>query len=122
MNWYQKNKEKVLARASIYYNENKEKIKQRVRDRHISKYFPELSVKEALAQHKNLIKAQNNLCAICARPEVKKDKPTGKVCSLSIDHCHKTGKVRGLLCFDCNTTLGKIERNLNQVLNYLGVK
>jgi|ERR1039458_7712964 hypothetical protein len=51
---------------------------------------------------------QNNVCAICGRPP----KP-GKC--LSIDHCHKTGLLRGLLCWLCNRLLG-IFRDDPQVL------
>jgi hypothetical protein len=43
--------------------------------------------------------AQEGLCAICGRPE-----PSGK--NMAVDHCHKTGKVRGLLCHLCNRSLG----------------
>jgi protein-arginine kinase activator protein McsA len=38
---------------------------------------------------------QQGKCAIC-----------GKESALKVDHCHKTGKVRGLLCQTCNATLG----------------
>jgi len=42
---------------------------------------------------------QNRRCAICQRA-------TGKVRRLSVDHCHKTGVVRGELCRPCNVMLG----------------
>ena len=58
---------------------------------------------------------QNGRCAIC-------DKPESDNHSLSVDHCHKTGKVRGLLCSHCNFVIGyakdSIER-LHQIINYL---
>ena len=42
--------------------------------------------------------AQGGACAICKRhPENK----------LAVDHCHTSGKVRGLLCMNCNQALGK---------------
>jgi hypothetical protein len=50
---------------------------------------------------------QNNLCAICGRPETQKR--GGKVKALSVDHNHTTGAIRGLLCSDCNTGLGKLQ-------------
>jgi hypothetical protein len=42
---------------------------------------------------------QGGVCAICSRPDPKK--------SLSVDHSHSTGKVRGLLCGNCNLALGQ---------------
>ena len=55
---------------------------------------------------------QNNNCAICGE-EVK----------LHVDHCHKTGKIRGLLCRNCNTSLGKFKDSpeiLQNAITYLG--
>jgi hypothetical protein len=58
---------------------------------------------------------QNQGCAIC-----------GCKCStysrLSVDHCHTTGKVRGLLCQKCNSAIGYMEDNTDRLLsavNYL---
>lgn len=48
-----------------------------------------------------LFEKQQGVCAIC-----KKLPSVGK---LQIDHCHQTGKVRGLLCPACNSKLGFIE-------------
>lgn len=45
---------------------------------------------------------QNGLCAICGKPE-----SLGK--KLAVDHDHRNGKIRGLLCFRCNTRLAHIE-------------
>jgi thiol-disulfide isomerase/thioredoxin len=44
---------------------------------------------------------QEGVCAICFKPE------QGKKRFLSVDHCHKTDKVRGLLCDNCNNILGR---------------
>jgi hypothetical protein len=47
----------------------------------------------------NLLKSQNGCCKICSSEPTK----TRKLC---VDHCHKTGKVRGLLCDSCNRGIG----------------
>jgi hypothetical protein len=52
-------------------------------------------------QYQSLLAAQQGVCAICGSKETAKLKKT-----LSVDHCHKTGKVRGLLCMSCNRALG----------------
>ena len=57
---------------------------------------------------------QNNTCAICYRPP--------KTRSLHVDHDHKTGKIRGLLCFLCNrflTQRGVTSDQLRSAADYL---
>lgn len=56
-------------------------------------------------QYNRMLAEQNGACAICKRPETRIDY-TGSVQSLSVDHDHKTGDVRALLCTNCNTALG----------------
>lgn len=51
---------------------------------------------------------QGGVCAICHRPETQRN-PQGGIKALSIDHCHATGAVRGLLCSECNTGLGRFQ-------------
>lgn len=54
---------------------------------------------------------QNGNCAICGINESHLDKP------LYIDHCHKTGKVRGLICQKCNSALGLFDDDPNNLIN-----
>tara|TARA_R100000005_G_scaffold95510_1_gene77242 strand:+ start:1269 stop:1598 length:330 start_codon:yes stop_codon:yes gene_type:complete len=67
-----------------------------------------------------ILREQNNSCRICSR----KIKFTGKNDGIaSLDHCHKTGRVRGVLCGKCNTWIGYYENNkidLEIVKNYIG--
>lgn len=56
-------------------------------------------------EHGALLAKQNNVCAICGLPETNRWRD--KVRELSVDHCHITGVVRGLLCARCNLVLGK---------------
>lgn len=52
--------------------------------------------------YENMLEAQGYACAACREPE----KARGGM-RLAVDHCHTTGKVRGLLCNRCNMTLGR---------------
>lgn len=66
--------------------------------------------------YENMAAQQGDACAICGRNP-------GKL-RLAVDHCHTTGKVRGLLCADCNTFLGRLEKYmplLSKCFDYLGV-
>ncbi len=57
-------------------------------------------------KYKSMLKSQNNKCLICKQSETAINTHDGKIKQLSVDHCHKTGKVRGLLCNKCNLALG----------------
>jgi hypothetical protein len=57
-----------------------------------------------------LLISQNNLCAICCKDkESKRD--------WHVDHCHTTGKVRGILCHHCNLGLGNFKDNKGYLEN-----
>lgn len=89
------NKQKVLASSKRAYQKNKDHHKKRVEERRLERDY-------GLTQedYNTMVKNQNNRCAIC-------DKPGGfGLEKLVIDHCHTTGKVRGLLCRLCNNSLG----------------
>jgi hypothetical protein len=62
-----------------------------------------------------MLSKQDGVCAVCKKPDSE-----GK--RLAVDHCHNTGKIRGLLCGHCNTGLGKFFDNityLTDAINYL---
>jgi ribosomal protein S14 len=61
-----------------------------------------------LEDYNKLLTEQNNCCAICGA-----DKPGGKNPSFNVDHCHTTGKVRGLLCKSCNIALGEFKDDVD---------
>ena len=58
-----------------------------------------------------LLAIQNNCCAICGYTS-EKHGPMWPV----VDHCHVTGKIRGLLCMNCNQALGKLKDNYANIL------
>lgn len=111
------NREKILARRkelydydknSEYYYNNKEKI---LANQRLNRY------KLTSESYNNLLFIQNNQCAICfADFTWIRDK------YIQIDHDHKTGEVRGILCIDCNLGLGRFKdkvENLNSAIRYL---
>lgn len=57
-----------------------------------------------LEQYNKMHDAQDGKCAICNNPETITR--NGKVRMLAVDHCHDSGKVRGLLCGNCNPMIG----------------
>jgi hypothetical protein len=63
---------------------------------------------------------QNGVCAICKKPETTEIR--GKLINMAVDHCHTTGKARGLLCTQCNRGLGLFQDNptiLQSAIEYL---
>lgn len=142
--WSSMNKEKKTKYLQKYYQENKDKFKvinaTRYKSnpkKHIeysqkwrkqnpdqfrgtllkSRFWPNLSWQESLNQYNALLKNQNYSCGICHKHKSTFNK------ELAVDHCHTTGKVRGLLCDSCNKGLGLLGDSLQAVksaLNYLG--
>ena len=98
--YYEKNKEVLRAKkrddyylnSDRYYTVNRRSVVKR-------KYGITMDDVERLKAE------QNFACKICKKPEVNK--------TLAIDHDHKTGVVRGLLCGNCNRALGLFQDDLN---------
>lgn len=55
---------------------------------------------------------QNGCCSICSTP-ISLEAGRTKKGKAHVDHCHATGKVRGLLCTKCNTLLGMAEDSID---------
>lgn len=124
--WAKENPE----RMSILAKSSREKNRQRYLDYRKEHYLNNID-KAALtarvskmkrfgmtpAQYEEMMVDQNGVCAICGgENEVKSQ------FYLHIDHCHKTGKVRGLLCNKCNAMLGMARDSveiLNAAIQYL---
>lgn len=110
--YYLEHREEVIAKVKAYRAANKEKVAAWVRDNkeHLRSYqrtAKRLSnyglSEEAFLR---LWDGQHGQCAICLRHmEIGK---RGKT-ACHVDHNHKTGKVRGLLCGGCNPGLGWFE-------------
>lgn len=93
-------------RAKLKPHDSKKNIERQLKSRY----------KIDLKQYENLLQSQSNGCAICG----KKTAFNSGIGRLHVDHCHKTGIIRGLLCSQCNTTLGNAESiGLGKILSYL---
>lgn len=56
-------------------------------------------------EYNQMAHRQNNRCAICGQKETSTDR-NGAPRLMPVDHCHKTGVIRALLCSQCNKALG----------------
>jgi len=104
-----------------YYNrpERKEVVSKYIeqhreaRRRNTLKYMYGLTTEN----YEQLYLKLNGKCAICGKPEQRKSSS-----HLCVDHCHKTGKIRGLLCHKCNSGIGKLNDDvelLKKAISYL---
>lgn len=96
-NWNKANPTKHKLHQDNFKELNSEKVKQHEKKYRLSLYNLEAS------EYNQMFTNQNGCCLICKRHQSQFRK------SLSVDHCHKTGKVRGLLCQNCNSALGFLE-------------
>jgi len=74
-----------------------------------------------LEEYENLLRNQGGVCAICKSTD---NKMGGNRKYFLVDHDHKTGKVRGLLCNPCNTRIGILENSefIAKAKIYLGLE
>lgn len=94
-----------LIRHKVYRKANPEKNirvnPERDRDLRLQREYGITS-----KDYDNMLSQQGGCCRICGTPQQDFSKP------LCVDHCHKTGKVRGILCNSCNSMLGYAKDNL----------
>lgn len=122
----------ACASSRTYKNNNLEKTRAYARDWHhnnpekskLSGRATKLKSKYGLtvSQYDSMLTRQKGVCAICTKPEITLDPRTGEVRKLSVDHKHKTGKIRALLCANCNHLIGKAKDSpeiCEKAANYL---
>lgn len=70
----------------------------------------------SLNDYNSMFDEQNGACAICHNEETRVDHWNKMVSRLAVDHDHKTGKVRGLLCHSCNNSLGHMHDDPSRMM------
>lgn len=95
--WVSKNRKRYNERARVWAADNK--VRLLVKRWSKGRAF-------TVDDYSAMVKAQGNLCAICGMPP-----KAGRV--LDIDHNHKTGRIRGLLCSQCNKGIGHFSDDQN---------
>jgi hypothetical protein len=143
VSYYSENRERLLARAKAHYAANRERIREQ-RARHYAEHRDEINARARAKhaenpeikrergrrwraannarlrehgltpeQYDSLLSEQARCCAICDQPFAAVPR---------IDHDHRTGEVRGLLCHNCNVALGHFRDNpvlLRRAIHYL---
>lgn len=103
------NEEPFIKPVSIIYKKSKFSSLACLKFR--LKYKFNMTVKSYFS----MLEDQDGVCKICKKLCVKNQR-------LSVDHCHKTGKIRGLLCHNCNSGLGYFKdsiKSLEEAAKYL---
>ena len=97
------------VKNNLFLNEKRKDLKFKAK-RNLGSYTCNLKKKYgfSIEEYNLLLKKQKDKCAICGS---KKNKIANRS-RLEVDHCHKTGKIRGLLCSSCNRSLGLLGENV----------
>jgi hypothetical protein len=118
------NREKINARRREYYKKNAEKMKpgfhQRYhsdKDAHTDKRLKR-KFGITLDEYNAMFSLQGGVCAVCGTEPNIKDK-NGNIRRLAVDHDHKTGRVRQLLCNACNTSIGLVKENISTLVGMI---
>ncbi|MER9436732.1 endonuclease VII domain-containing protein [Mesorhizobium sp. M0618] len=114
----------VMNKSARYLAKNPHKVAE-YRENKRLKYRedPERQRREVIKQRygitlekfDEMVASQNGLCAIC-----ETDTPGGRWDRWSVDHCHTTGKIRGILCHSCNTGIGALNDDIDRLRKAIG--
>lgn len=113
--WRKRNRAVMREHKRLYAKRHPEKIHRRSQEVQLKKYGM------TQADYDRIFLEQGGVCRLCGSPP-QPAKPR-HAARLSVDHCHETGRVRGLLCQLCNLGVFHLERfgasGLEAALEYL---
>lgn len=105
-------KERMAEYGSAWYQENKERVREQQRWARVKRIYG-----VTREQYEQMLDAQGGRCAICGGTSTRRRSEF-----FHVDHCHDTGRVRGLLCHKCNTAIGMLGDDVHvtrRALEYL---
>lgn len=102
--WQLRNPERVQERRRRYYEADRVGQRERTRRATLIRQYG-----ITVEQFDELMAAQGARCAICRITQAEYMEATKR--RFAVDHDHKTGRVRGLLCNQCNTALGLLRES-----------
>ena len=101
--YYAMNREEKIAYGKKWVKENPEKYKRSYRASRLKRKYG-----LTIEQYEAIVESQDGKCLACHKV------PSGKAHSsrLHLDHCHTTGRLRGMLCYQCNLALGLVRDDI----------
>ena len=136
--YLKENKEKIRASHNAYLSTHREQNKENSSKFYYShKLEQDLKSKQYDLEHleerrdrtldvlygitqldyERIYSMQGGKCAICGKAETARASKSSRPKRLSVDHDHKTGEIRGLLCNSCNTAIGHLRENPVTLIN-----
>lgn len=98
-----------------YSQENPEKWKmyrEKVSSEQTRKFKLKHKYNITIEDYDRMFEEQHGYCAVCGKSEIEKHQ-SGTILRLAVDHNHKTGKIRRLVCRSCNLMLGNAKEDIN---------
>jgi hypothetical protein len=106
--WRKNDPQKYLRAAAKYRHNHPDKL---------AEYKLKVRFGLTVEHYNKMMVLQNYCCAICGKEETARHNRSNKIQKLAVDHCHKNGKIRGLLCQDCNRGVGLFQDDPTRLRN-----
>lgn len=111
--WRDNNRDRIKEQNARWKRDNPHKVKEM----HLKRQYG-----IDLAEYNRMYSACGGQCQICRKPIEHITSEASRTEKACVDHCHATGRVRGLLCHLCNRSLHIMDNYGSSVLAYLEIK